>query len=271
MMPLTVTLVRHGESESNLAKDLAEDGRAHENEAALMRVHTSERRLTPLGVEQAKAAGAYIRDWMGRMGITVADCRFYVSPYVRAMETAGHMQIPNAFWRPENRIVERNWGDMDQLTYAERAERYGEEMGLRKEHAFFWRPSDGETMQDVFDRYRDLVGTMHRECEQMHVIVVTHGELMWAARALHEYWSPQDLREAMLDRQSQTGMHNCRIIQYGRMMRNEIVASRLVGVRFIDSMAPDDSTRNLDWQRIERPTFSSDDLLCFAERYPHFL
>src|SRR3989344_3199535 len=81
MMPKTVTLIRHGESESNRAQKLAEEGLAHENEAALMSVHTSERRLTPRGIEQAQATGAFIRAWMHRWSISVGECRFYVSPY----------------------------------------------------------------------------------------------------------------------------------------------------------------------------------------------
>src|SRR3989344_3329099 len=228
MMPKTVTLIRHGESESNLAKDLAEQGMPHPNEADLMRRHTSERRLTPLGVEQAQAAGMWIHAWILKNRIAPTECRLYVSPYIRTLETSGHMQIKGRRWRPDSRIVERNWGQMDQLTYKERAERYGDTMGLRKEHALFWRPGgDGETMLGVLVRYRDLVDTMHRECENMHVIVVTHGELMWAARYVHEYWMPYDLRDAMLHRTSQTDMHNCRIIQYSRLREDGTEGERL--------------------------------------------
>lgn len=272
MMPKTVTLVRHGESESNRAQKLAEEGLAHENEKALMGVHTSLRRLTPKGVEQARAAGAFMRTWMHQESISLDTCRFYVSPYARTMETAGHMDIVNAQWRLENRIVERNWGSMDQLTYADRMRRYGE-LKLRKEHAFFWRPSDGETMQDVFNRYRDLVGTMHRDCSEMHVVIVAHGELMWAARTLHEYWSPHDLRDRMMVRDDRTRPVNCRIVQYSRRADGGMYPSwgdRLNKVRFIDPVNPDNPEYNLGWQPIKRQTFSSGELLARAEQHPRF-
>src|SRR3989344_3434380 len=272
MMPKTVTLIRHGESESNRAQKLAEEGLAHENEAALMSVHTSERRLTPRGIEQAQATGAFIRAWMHRWSISVGECRFYVSPYARTMETAGHMDIVNARWRLENRIVERNWGSMDQLTYAERIRVYGE-LKLRKEHAFFWRPSDGETMQDVFNRYRDLVGTMHRDCPEMHVVIVAHGELMWAARTLHEHWSPHELRREMLRRDDHTRLVNCRVVQDSRRACDGLDprwTPRIQSVRFVDPVAPEDSERNLDWRPVTQQTFSSGELLARAQQYPRF-
>src|SRR5262245_61500602 len=124
MMPRTLTLVRHGESESNAARRFAEKGSPHPNEAALMQTHTSRRRLTPRGVQQATRAGEWLRkhfDSVGclRDGSAPNGVVGFASPYIRAMETAGHMRLPIS-WRVDARLAERNWGDMDQLTYEER-------------------------------------------------------------------------------------------------------------------------------------------------------
>jgi broad specificity phosphatase PhoE len=271
MMPLTLTLVRHGESESNRAKRAFEQGEVLPAEAELMKVHTSDRRLTPKGEEQAIAAGIWLRRWMQTTDIEIADCRFYVSPYVRAMETAGHIQIPKARWRLENRLVERNWGDLDQMTFEDRLQMFGNEIKKRKEYAFFWRPGTGETMQDVFGRLRDLMDSLHRECERKHVFLVCHGETMWAARTILEYWSPQLLRDHMLEHDDRTGIHNCRIVQYTRVLNKEHRSDRLSRVRFVDPVHPLDASRNLGWQKVSRTLLSSDELLQVCGESKRFL
>ncbi len=270
-MPLNLTLIRHGESESNLAKSFFEAGKPLSGEADLMKVHTSDRRLTPKGIAQAQAAGEWLRKWMDEEKIETANCRFYVSSYVRAMETAGHLHVPEARWRLENRLVERNWGTLDQLPYEERLRLFGEEMKRRKEFAFFWRPSSGETMQDVFLRFRDLADTLHRECERKHVFLVCHGETMWAARTVLEYWTPRQLRDHMLERDNRTRIHNCRIIQYTRVLDAEHRADRLSRVRFVDPVHPDDPARNLGWAKVARPMYTSGELLEMCEGHKRFV
>src|SRR4051812_24686608 len=90
IMPKTLTLVRHGESESNAAKRMADElGASPAGEAELMAVHTSQRRLTARGVKQAQAAGAWLRAHF----MELAKCERvepfsnvagYFSPYARA-------------------------------------------------------------------------------------------------------------------------------------------------------------------------------------------
>jgi broad specificity phosphatase PhoE len=263
MMPRRITVVRHGESESNVASRAFWKGEKVPNEEALMACHTSERRLTKRGVTQARVAGAWLRSlysFESPPGV------FYVSSYVRAMETAANLGLSGA-WRQDMRIMERNWGNMDQLTYEERSRRFKEAVAKREEWAFFWRPGDGETLQDVFVRVKDLLATLHREHSDKHVVLVTHGETMWVLRMLLEYWSPHRLKEEMLRDDSQTHIHNCRIIEYVRD-EDERHLSR---VRFIDAENPHDPTRNRDWEPIVRPILSDNELLDYVNQYPHYL
>lgn len=270
-MPLTLTLIRHGESESNRAKSMFEQGKPLPSEAELMKVHTSNRRLTALGVFQAQEAGKWLRQWLKENNLGASDCRFYVSTYIRAMETAGLLQLPDAMWRLENRIVERNWGALDQLPYDERIRLFGEALKKRKEFAFFWRPSDGETMQDVFDRFGDLSNELRRDCERKHVFLVCHGETMWAARTMLEYWTPRQLRDHMLNHDDRTDLCNCRIIQYTRVLGQKHRSDRLCLVRFIDPMWSRDPARNLDWTEFDRPRFANEDLLELCSEHPRFI
>jgi len=270
MMPKTLTFIRHGESESNKARSFFEANKKLPGVVEMMRTHTSERRLTPKGVRQAQAAGAWMRGWMAQEVKTHEPVRLYSSQYVRAAETAGHLGLPGT-WRLDERLVERNWGMMDHKPYEQRIAEFGEQMALRKEHAFFWRPADGETMQEVLRRTRDLINTLHRECADDHVICVSHGETMWTWRFVLEYWLPQHLREHMLSKDKQMRIVNCRIIQYSRVGPDGHEGKRLHRVRFIDPMHPDDPARNRDWVEFRRPFYSSEDLLAYAHLHPRFI
>jgi broad specificity phosphatase PhoE len=271
-MPLTLTLIRHGESESNVAKSALEKGVEIPREKELMKVHTSERRLTPLGIQQSQKAGVWVDSWLDTEGITrePAVVRCYVSPYVRAAETAGFMKL-DVKWRIDNRLCERNWGELDQMTHKERRRLFKEKLLLRKEHAFFWRPSDGETLQDVFLRIRDLIGTLHRECTDMHVIVVSHGETMWAWRTILEYWLPKDLSAAMSSDDERMDMMNCRVVQYSRFDGTGVPRPHFARVRFVNPMKPNDPATNHDWIPVKRRLWGSEDLLKYAGTHERFL
>jgi broad specificity phosphatase PhoE len=273
-MPRTLTLVRHGESESNLAKRHAERGTPFANEAKLMEVHTSDRRLTPKGVAQAIAAGEWFKEWMPNQS-TIKNLRCYVSPYVRAMETAGHMSLNDKWntlrWRVDNRLCERNWGNFDQTTHEDRMKFFKAELDNREKFALFWAPPGGESLMQVFLRLRDFVGTLHRECEDMHVLVVSHGETMWAWRTLLEYWLPSDLREAMNSNDRQKKILNCRIIQYSRVDKEGLKSDRYDWVRFVNPRKPSDPETNLDWSPVGRRMYSDADLLTYAREREIFL
>jgi broad specificity phosphatase PhoE len=261
--------MRHGESEGNLVRTLYEQGAPHKHEARLMKTHTSERRLTQKGVEQAKTAGEWLRaNWFQSTTDEGFLPEFYVSPYIRAVETAGNLGFGD-HWHTDNRIVERNWGQLDMLTYDERLQKFGEVMDYDDSEAFFWRPSDGETLQDMMNRLRDFIRTLHKKCKHKNVLVVCHGETMWAFRTILEHWSPQMLASTMRERNSQMKHLNCRIIHYERDMNS---GSRIFSrVRFIDPTHPHDRSRNLDWQRIRKSTHSHQELREYANSFPRLL
>ncbi len=265
--PITLTLVRHGESESNAAKHSATQGKAVPREAELMGVHTSERRLTLRGVEQAQQTGRWLREhWLSLL----EEKRGYVSPYVRASETAGYHAL-GLEWRMDSRLCERNWGELDQMTHEQRLARFEKTLVFRKEHALFWTPSGGESLMGVFLRLRDITATLHRECSQMLVLVVSHGETMYAWRYLNEYWIPQDLRESMSSTDKRFDIFNCRIIQYSRLDQDDTLQKKFVKVRFVNPMKPDDPATNHDWMPVKRKLWSDTDLLGYTTSHKRFL
>jgi len=70
--------------------------------------HSRDFRLTDKGIKQAKAAGK----WLGsNVGIQLD--RYYVSDYIRAKETAAYLDLPDALWRVEFHLRERDMALMD--------------------------------------------------------------------------------------------------------------------------------------------------------------
>ncbi|GAB5037901.1 Hypothetical protein NocV09_12100080 [Nannochloropsis oceanica] len=103
---LELVLVRHGQSEGNVAyrRSLAGDHSLYSGE--FLRRHSSKWRLTDLGRQQAEIAGEWLRNEIPGKSFD----RFYVSEYIRCMETAARLNIPDARWFAEVFLRERDWG-----------------------------------------------------------------------------------------------------------------------------------------------------------------
>ena len=101
-MPNNLILVRHGESEGNLIQWAAKAQQTIEIPLDLMNRHTCDWRLTTKGIEQAKIAGQWI---LANIGTDFY--RYYSSSYLRALETAALLNLPNAI----NKINLRDQGN----------------------------------------------------------------------------------------------------------------------------------------------------------------
>jgi hypothetical protein len=123
-----LVLVRHGESEGNIAhkRSLRGDHALYEN-VHFARRHSSHWRLTNRGIEEAIKAG----EWL-RTNLDTNFDRFYVSEYVRAMETAAKLNFTNATWFAETFLRERDLGIFDLMSHAERRQRFAEELKRRE-------------------------------------------------------------------------------------------------------------------------------------------
>ena len=288
VMPRTLTLVRHGESESNAAKRSAEKGKVHPREAELMMVHTSQRRLTQRGVKQARRAGAWLRAYFEEVAAIegmkpFGNVRGYITPYARGMETGGHTGLP-IVWLPDARLSERNWGELDQLPFEQRVMKYGEAMKFREKHGMFWPAANGETLQALSTRIWQHFYKLRNEHSDHHVVEVSHGETILTQRFMLERWLPEDVVHMMLATDTklskkvlgvecdwQNKLINCRIVQYTRQREDGTWASSYQRVRLIAPSALGDSKMNLDWHPIVRRKFTSEELCSYVEQFPHFL
>ncbi len=261
-MPNNIILVRHGESEGNVIQKANKEGRKIEIPAEFFDRHTCDWRLTSLGKKQAKVAG----DWL-KANISTDFFRYYVSHYLRAMETAFLLNLSNALWFKDHYIVERNWGIMDRKRPEERAERFALDMESKKINPFYWKPPRGESMLDLCLRIDRRLNTLYRECEGRDVIFVCHGEIMWAFRIILERITLHDY--IMLDesKDPKDRINNCQIIHYSRI--NPKTNEQSKHIDWVRSICPWDlKISSNDWQKIIRPTFTNEQLMEFVEKTP---
>lgn len=261
-MPLDLILVRHGQSEQNLASHLAKAGDDSLYTKEFRDRHVSQHRLTAKGGKQAELAG----DWLRQNSLGRCDRR-YVSAYVRAIETAALLKLEGPDWIVEPMLREREWGDFDQKTWEERMLLSAQSMRSRDTDPFYWVPPNGESIAQLTVRLRPLLGTLHRECADKKVVIVCHGEVMWAWRFVLERMSVQ--RWAELERSKEPGVKifNCQILHYTR--RNPKTGMLSDHLDWMRSVSPADMTNSgTGWKDIVRKRFSNEDLLAIAEEVP---
>ena len=167
MKPSNIWLVRHGQSEGNADKNKY----AERPDYAI--------RLTDLGVEQAKDAGAYIKEHCEQR------LRFYVSPFWRTRQTYQHMlthlgSIRDRKVYEDPRLREQEWGK-GRVWRAEDYESWKENVEKERDSTghFYYRFDGGESCADVHLRMSSFLDTFHREFQKEErpwdAVIVFHG------------------------------------------------------------------------------------------------
>ena len=181
--PDLLVIVRHGQSERNVAKEQAKvTGATTVSSNGLRDVDTP---LTPLGVQQAIATGKFLRD---RDSFDV----IFSSPYMRALQTSQHL-VEQMSVAPrillEERVREIEFGILSDLTWQGVRERYPEEWTRREREGKYWyRPPGGESRPDVALRVHSFLGALTRDFRQQKVLVVCHSVVVLIFRRLLERW-----------------------------------------------------------------------------------
>lgn len=260
-----LVLIRHGESEGNVARQRSLDGDHSLFVGEFQHRHSSNWRLTDRGREQAAAAG----DWLKRNNLAHFD-RYLVSEYLRAMETAGRLALPGARWFAEMLIRERDWGQMDLMSELERVVKMQDELKRRELDRFYYSPPGGESLAAVAQRADRLLAILHRECADKKAIVVCHGEVIWAMRTRLERMSQDTFRELQESGQMVDQVHNGHILHYTR--RDPITGKMAPFFTHFRSVCPwNEKLSPKGWMKIERPVYDNEMLLAIAERVPRMI
>ncbi len=259
-MPLDLFLVRHGESERNLANRAAHGGDVSYFTQEFISRPTSLARLTPEGRKQAAAAGAWLRE---HAGLHAVEDRYFTSSYVRAAETAALLGLPGAQWRRLNKLRERSAGDWEHVSAPERRRLLDQYPVKHYElDPYNWPPPNGETLAQVEEgRIFSFLDTLHRKCANRKVVVVCHGEVLLVFRVNLERMADEAFRRYTGPRIRITACTTASssITPGGRPMILWLIRRAHFG--WMRIVCPWDMTLSSnEWSPIHRETFSNEKL-----------
>jgi broad specificity phosphatase PhoE len=262
-MPRDLVLVRHGYSEQNFALRAAK----HRGDTSLFTPafrarHGSQHRLTQEGRRQATTTG----EWLHDNGLGRFD-RMYTSDYVRARETAALLGLAGPGWYIDPMLREREWGDLEGLSWEERSEIMRQSLITKDTNPFYWVPPNGRSIAQTTTQLRPLFDTLHRECSDKRVIIVCHGETMWTLRFMLERMTVEQWTELEDSQEPGVKIYNCQVLHYTRHhpVTNEL--SPYLG--WMRSVCPTDvANSGPGWQEIVRRRFSNDELLASVAGVP---
>lgn len=251
-MPRELVMVRHGQSEANVVQKKLIAGLPHEVVDQVYERPDWEQRLTPAGVEQARHAGDWIRQHIGR----VAEFDVvYCSPFIRTRETAALLagDEEGVSITPEDRIIERDWGLYGLLSKEDQERIYPGTYHNKKKNPLYARLDGGESIMDVYARIRDMDATLHREYSEGRVLMVTHGDYMNARRYAIERMLPEDW--TAIDQDRSFDFHNCSILQYSRVNPQDPtdIRDKLHWRRYTRTDDPETSPYGGEWVELEKP------------------
>lgn len=268
MLPMNLVFVRHGHSEGNAANHRSEDGDHSLFTPEHMSRHSSSWRLTDKGLAQAKAAGRWLREnGLGNFH------RYLTSEYLRCLETAANLELPDAKWLMDFHLRERDYGLMDVVNDAERKTRFAEHVREFDKHRFYATLPSGETMARLAARLNATVfADLHEygvSNPNTNVIVVTHGGVMRAVRVMLE----RDTGYAYHERESvgSERVQNCEILHYTR--QNPADATEILPhMGWVRTVRPTGKTPTVgEWRKIDFRHYSNDGLLAFIARQPRLI
>ncbi|XP_072026219.1 6-phosphofructo-2-kinase/fructose-2,6-bisphosphatase 1-like isoform X2 [Amphiura filiformis] len=149
IIPRTIYLTRHGESNLNLQGKIGGDSD-----------------LSERGWCYSKALSKYME------GQKLSDLKVWTSQFKRTVQTASHIDAPIEQWKA---LDELDAGVCDGLTYEDIQSQHPEEFALRDQDKYHYRYPMGESYQDLVARLEPVIMELER---QKNVLVICHQGVM---------------------------------------------------------------------------------------------
>lgn len=206
-VPSALWLVRHAESEGNVADDAARDAGAPR---LALDVRDPDVDLSEHGVRQAEALGA----WLATLPAAERPTVMLASPYLRVTRTAelaidaAGLELPV---HRDERLRERDLGAFDGFTGAGIRESFPEEAERRQRLGkFYYRPPSGESWADVALRVRSVLMSLAHAADGDRVVVFSHQAVVMVFRYVIEDLSEREV----LDIDASCQLANCSVTAY---------------------------------------------------------
>ncbi|CAD5123982.1 DgyrCDS12288 [Dimorphilus gyrociliatus] len=160
VLPRTIYISRHGETEMNLEGRIGGDSNISEN---------------------GKNFAEKLKEYLERENIE--NLRVWTSLLKRTKQTVENINAPKEHWKALNEI---DAGVCEGMTYEEIATRYPDDFAARDRDKYHYRYPGGESYQDLVARLEPVIMELER---QENVLVVCHQAV---ARCLLAYFMDQD-------------------------------------------------------------------------------
>jgi len=187
--PERLVVVRHAQSELNVARDLLEEGLA-DKLRQLASVRDVDIDITGLGERQADETGKYLAR-MPRFDVC------FTSPYKRAVRTAERIATQlhyDIHIFKDYRLGEKEFGVLHGLTSDDIKEQFPHEYAARQRDGKYWhRLPGGENYPDVGRRVHEFMDKLVRDYGGRHVLVTTHHVPYLMFRALFEHLGEEEM------------------------------------------------------------------------------
>ena len=205
--PQALWLVRHAQSQGNVADDAAQGSRSAR---LALDVRDPDVDLSATGAQQAQALGS----WLASLPDSERPTVVLTSPYLRAARTAELAIDAAGFEIPigrDERLRERDLGVFDGYTGLGIREHFPEEAERRERLGkFYYRPPGGESWADVALRVRSFLAAVTATHAGQRVIVFSHQAVVMVFRYVIEDLSEQEVLE--IDASCQIA--NCAVTSY---------------------------------------------------------
>ena len=208
--PERLWLLRHGQSQGNVARDAADVTGSHVIDIDVRDVDVP---LSDLGHRQAEAAGR----WFAALPEGERPEIILASPYVRTRQTAELICKAGALAGGPGRTIiderlrEREFGIFDRLTTKGIRAKHPEEAAHRTRLGkFYHRPPGGESWADVILRLRSMLNTINLHYCDRRVLIVCHQVVVLCFRYILEGLDEDSILK--IDKQAE--VLNCGIAAY---------------------------------------------------------
>ena len=267
--PLRLVMIRHGQSESNIVQQHQKIGGKFKLEDEINTRVDWKQRLSPLGREQAENAAHHLQSIYG--GMDFFD-KLYVSPFVRARETAVKISDEtNLRWRLDDRLSERIWGIYGVVSRQEQRSHFPLTARLANDDPWYIRYDGGESLFDVYTRFKSFRSKLWQKHSGENVLIVAHKQLIQTACYDIEKMLPEDWDKIYDNRKYD--VPNLGLIEYSRVnpydssdVRDNFTWRRVL------NLGGEDIHIIEDWEEfIADKTFLTDELSEQISKYKPFL
>lgn len=265
--PLRLVMVRHGQSEANIVQHAQKKNQKIFLEEQVEGRADWQQRLSPLGKEQAVRASENISKIYG--GMNFFDIK-YVSPFIRTRETAALISgAGKTNWKIEDLLIERLWGNFGRVSNQDRNQYFPLTNRFIYNDPFYMRLDGGESIYDVYCRFRNFEKYLEGKGSNQNVIIVSHKQFIQAAcyaieRLLPEEWDWPSRRDSY-------DIPNLGLVEYSRVnpfdacdVRDEFAWRRVIKLGSEDI--------SYEWEEFERKsTFTTEEMKAQISRIAPFI